>query len=435
MTDLSLFFGAFHPLIVHLPIGAAFVAVAFQVLGRIDRFAAVQAAVPWLYGVAALGATGAVLSGWALGGAPGASWDAHRWFGLGTAAGLVLATAATLRKATPAAASLGLGVACAGLIAWTGHLGGAITHGEEHFAQYAPEALREQRPTGREVLPANRDSLLAYAAVIRPMLDEHCVDCHRAGYAQGSLRLDSYAALAEGGSEGDARGLSGELWRRVTLDPEHARFMPSRGTPLSYDQLALLHDWLAAAPDSAATVADVAWGEAAYAAAERVYALNLRELPYIDRARPAAIEPPALKYWRALPVSQAHTTYEAHLRADADDPDAALAELSAIASNVVTLDLRRLRGTDEFLRKLPDMPHLVEVDLSRSDVTPAGVEGLARYPPPREQEALRDDGRRDRHRGWPTLRRALASRGRSARSTTAGRRGSRRRPRRRRAGS
>lgn len=411
MTDLELFFGSFHPVVVHLPIGVVLVAALLHALSWLPRFRGLTSVLPWLYGAAFAGGVVAVWTGWSLAGPTGAYWDDHRWFGLGATAatGLAaLATAYAARDLTPSAVpreeadadssdvglrslslkpqllSSAVALLAVALVAWTGHQGGAITHGAGHFEQYAPAGLRAAKAEAEPLAVADRDSTLAYATLIAPIFEKKCVACHRHGLERGGLNMASFAGLTSGGHEGNAigAGRSGELWRRVTLAPEHPRFMPTRGPALSYDELTVLGSWLDARLDSAATVQEWDPDEAALAALRHVYRVDLRPLPYVDRVKPVAIAvADHLAHWDIAPLSQEHTLLEARLLGPgpAADTQAALAELKDYAANVTYLDLRDLTGADDFLAGLPPMPHLTKVNLSRSDVTAEGQSSLERY--------------------------------------------------------
>ena len=379
MTDYSLFFGSFHPVLVHLPIGVLAAAFVLHLLSRWSRFEQLYPAVGALYALAAAGGIAAVVSGWALAGPIGASWDGHRWFGLGALGLGVLTAGVTLRQSKAQWTGIGLAVLTLGITGWTGHLGGSLTHGAGHFKQYAPNAFASA-DTLVAVQIIDPDSVQVYADLVAPVLQEHCVDCHRQDLQRGQLRMDSYAALLKGGKEGDAisAGRRGELWKRISLPPDHPRHMPTRGTPLSYDQLRVVAAWLDGEKDSTLTVKEWAPDETTLAAVERSYRINVRPLPYVDRARPVAVSLEALPAgWHIQPLSAQHTT----LVARADDPVIVSAgDLHPFAANVTELDLRQLKNADAFVRALPALPHLTRLDLRDSDVSDAGVSALDRFP-------------------------------------------------------
>ena len=377
MTDYALFFGSFHPVLVHLPIGVLLGAFALQLLSLLPRFGGLHRAVTLLYALATVGGILAVLTGWALAGPTGANWDTHRWFGLGTLA-LGAATTAYLWK-QPRRSVTGalLGLVTVLVTGWAGHLGGTLTHGEGHFTQYAPAALKPP-VAGHSPALRDPDSILVYASLIQPLLDEHCVACHRAELAHGQLRLDSYAALLRGGKEGDAisSGTGGELWKRISLPPAHARFMPTRGVPLGYDQLQIVRAWLSAEKDSMLTVKAWAPDAATLAAIARSYHLDLRSLPYVERARPDAVALDAIPSgWEIRPLSAAHTT----LTARCGSAQAELTVLAPFAQNITELDLKGIKPETAWTA-LPTMPHLTRLNLTGTSFGDASIPLLKQYP-------------------------------------------------------
>ncbi len=389
MESWALFFGSFHPVVVHLPIGVLMVAVLLQLLVFVPRFRHLSVALPWLYGFGVAGAAVAVVSGWSLAGPIGASWDTHRWFGLGTfaLAGVLFLLSIRHALVVPtrgvAIGSAVAGLATLGITGWTGHLGGTLTYGEGHFQQYAPGVLAKALDTLAPLVVADRDSMNVYTEIIHPIFVGKCVDCHRAYLDRGGLVMTSFAGLKKGGSEGDAigAGTSGELWQRVTLPTEHPRFMPSRGAALDYDELTVIRSWLTARLDSAATVEQWQPDEETIAAVKRLYRKDLRPLAYVDKINPPAIaldKVPAM--WRMAALSQESTLLEAQLRDLTADREVALEALAAYAANVTSLDLRGLKYADTWIAELPAMPHLTGVNLSNSDVTSAGVPTKVRFP-------------------------------------------------------
>lgn len=82
---------------------------------------------------------------------------------------------------------------------------------------------------------------------VQPILNDSCVRCHGPDEVKGGLRLDSPAALLEGGASGPAvaagDSLNSRLFRAVAgLDPTLR--MPTKGDPLSPAHLATLRWWI-----------------------------------------------------------------------------------------------------------------------------------------------------------------------------------------------
>lgn len=88
-----------------------------------------------------------------------------------------------------------------------------------------------------------------YLRDIKPLLRTRCYACHGARKQESNLRLDTAAAIRQGGESGpavDPKDVAGSLLlERVTSTDEFDR-MPPEGERLTDDQVALLRNWIAA---------------------------------------------------------------------------------------------------------------------------------------------------------------------------------------------
>ena len=210
MSELALFLGRFHPLLVHFPIVLLLLAVALEL--RAMRAArnshssysapdGGRTAILIAGAVAALITAGAGLLLGGSGGYAGTTFDWHQRFGVLVAFGAVLSLGAWIaarRSLAPGAAiayRLLLGVT-AMMIVVAGHFGATLTHGEGYLTEHAPAPVRgllAQLLGGRESAPRmiRADQAVAYTTLVRPILESRCVRCHGAAKAEGKLRLDS----------------------------------------------------------------------------------------------------------------------------------------------------------------------------------------------------------------------------------------------------
>jgi mono/diheme cytochrome c family protein len=215
----------------------------------------------WL---AAFTAVIAALDGWLLaylGGYKGSLVLLHLYGGvwLATIAMLTL----TLRRPTDESGgapgwlyACGL-VATVGLLVWTSHNGGSLSHGSNFLTEYRPtwlggrKAEAKPAPGGVRSGQPQPPPKTVYAARIQPILDRSCVGCHGPEKVKGKLRLDTYAGLMAGGDD----GLEIEPWvpdkseiiRRITLPPDDDDFMPNNGKNLlTPAEIATIKAWIAA---------------------------------------------------------------------------------------------------------------------------------------------------------------------------------------------
>jgi uncharacterized membrane protein len=274
VNDLWLFFGRFHPLLVHFPIGLLILAGILEALawraGRRARAPGEGGAIVTLRHregttvvlvLAAAGATASALAGVMLGtagGYGGATFDWHERLGIAVALGslLTLLTWGIARQAAaPRRAALvyrsALGVTIA-LVIVAGHLGATLTHGEGYLTEHAPSPLRGwlARLTAAPVTqPVSPGQTPVYAGLVQPILRSRCETCHGSGKAEGELRLNTPDHIRKGGSHGavivPGRSASSELIRRVWLPPSDQKAMPPGGRqPLSAADASVLRWWV-----------------------------------------------------------------------------------------------------------------------------------------------------------------------------------------------
>jgi uncharacterized membrane protein len=261
--DIFLFFGHFHPLLVHLPIGMLAALAALEIAALLPRFKNAAASAGFILALAAPLAVVTAACGWLLSLAGGydenlLAW--HKWLGTGTAVMAVVAAILFQRgKITAYRASLFVAVS---LLMVAGHLGGSLTHGSDYLTRYAPEPLKKLLGVASAKKPAPQLSvgelrgLPVFAGVIGPIFQDKCVGCHGAQKSKGGLRLDSFAALLRGGKNDVAikPGDAGQspLLERALLPAGDDDHMPPAGKPqLAAAEVALLKWWIdAGAPET-----------------------------------------------------------------------------------------------------------------------------------------------------------------------------------------
>ena len=222
MPDLVRFFGHFHPVVLHLPIGI-FYLIVFQELAamfaRRGHEPRPTSMFPSFFGAAS--AIVAVLAGFCLyhGGSEykgNALADRHLWAGIAFAVGAVICYVLKAWTyalgANPALYRLMLFISV-GVMTWASHDGGSITHGEPYLTEFAPAPLRKimglpvKREHGKAGKAANAPAKpaaeqLVYADIVAPILENRCQSCHKESKSKGKFRMDTYDLLVKGGKEG-----------------------------------------------------------------------------------------------------------------------------------------------------------------------------------------------------------------------------------------
>jgi uncharacterized membrane protein len=257
------FLGRFHPILVHLPIGLLVIVPLMEILGASQRFRALREAAGFVLLIAAIASVLAAADGWLLarfGGYGGKGVIHHMWGGIALSF-VMLVAAATRHELSNRRWALGwfypiVLVAALGLMAWTGHEGGKLSHGEGFLTKYMPSAIRgwfgvAPAPVAPpvDVLAVPKDHS-PYTVLVVPLFERSCVSCHGPEKHKGGLRMDSYAFILKGGEDGSivtpGDPKKSDLYRRITLPKDDDEFMPSDGHKvLSSSEVETIRQWIA----------------------------------------------------------------------------------------------------------------------------------------------------------------------------------------------
>ncbi len=278
-ASLAQFFGRFHPLLIHIPIGLLVLVPLLEVLGLVHIWNHLQKTAGLVLILATLGSIAATAAGWLLawsGGYQGETVMAHLWGGIALSVCCLLLLALRrpyiTREGYVFARLLYIPMLLVtlGVMSWTSHQGSIITHGDDYLTKHMPGGVRSffgiapahagktapPTPTekGGTTAVANTAAPAAislYESQIAPIFDKHCVSCHKPAKHKADLRMDTYELVMKGGESGPsvvAGSLEkSELYRRITLPPDDEEFMPTDGKPaLSPAEIKLIADWITA---------------------------------------------------------------------------------------------------------------------------------------------------------------------------------------------
>ena len=139
------------------------------------------------------------------------------------------------------AVAKGLSLVVLALVLATGHLGASLTHGEDFL--FAPLKSESDLPQ------VSFEEALAFDHVIKPILDQKCISCHKAGKVKGDLRLDDLHYILKGGEMGPAIDMNdlenSHMLIHILYPLEDEFHMPPKGKPqLTETELALIQSWI-----------------------------------------------------------------------------------------------------------------------------------------------------------------------------------------------
>jgi uncharacterized membrane protein len=381
------FFGRFHPVLVHLPIGILLMACLFLLLTLKPRFVNLKPAIPLLLLLGALSAIASAISGYLLadsGDYAPALVTEHQWFGISVAVLSVLLYFVNRRAITskiPAVVAAILIV----LITITGHLGGALTHGADYLT--APLNGAQKSPIAIPPIP-NIQEALVYKDAVQPLLQNRCYNCHGSEKQKGKLRLDLQAYILKGGKNGKTvlpgNAEESELLKRLLLPASNENHMPPAEKPqLTDNEIALLHWWIASGASFDKKVKDIIQPAeikpvlATLQQGEKITA-KAPELPTakVSQLGDATLKQLAAANITVVPVEKDSHFISANFVNAVTTPDSIVLLLDAMKAQLIALKLERNDFNDATLRGLKNCKNLMRLSLNNSGVTDAGLVNL-----------------------------------------------------------
>ncbi|MEY4103235.1 MAG: hypothetical protein RL461_437 [Planctomycetota bacterium] len=425
--------GRLHPLLVHFPIGLVLAAAAVEGWRwwRQERGLSEFTSVAML--LAAVSAVGAVATGWINAWQEGqdasTTLDLHSWLGTAMAAVLLAAAwKARRRDEAPAAAQARLApvrvltVASAFGVGLAGHFGGELVHGDGYVEKALFAALGVDRGPATESAATDaggatlagggapgagavavrvaRAGTVDFRTQVLPIFESRCFECHGNGKRKGGLAMDSAASMTKEDDDGVAVK-AGEpdaslIVQRIMLPASDPDSMPPEGERLGEAERELIRTWIKEGGVMEAVAAGIAAAPGAVGDAAPTIDTDLvrraGEVAQALRARGVI----------AQPLSQDDPRLD--INASLATPpfgDADLAMLAPAAGAIVNLNLSRSQVTDagiaglggftalEALRLdstgigdaalvcVKAMPRLKVLNVHSTKVTDAGLAGLA----------------------------------------------------------
>jgi uncharacterized membrane protein len=233
------FFGKFHPLLVHLPIGFFLLAFVLKIYSFWRQKEVIDPVLPLILGLSILASVFSSITGYLL--SQSGEYDAemvnyHQWSAIGFTILLFLFYILRNYQKVNMLFWIGLFV----LLMVVGHLGGSLTHGEGFL-----------NPTKEVETPPIVDvqNAKVYEDLVKPIFEQKCYACHSSKKQKGNLRLDSQIAIEMGGKNKNLiiphEVEKSLLSQRVILKDSDEEHMPPKGKPqLTDEELKIINWWI-----------------------------------------------------------------------------------------------------------------------------------------------------------------------------------------------
>ncbi|MGB0414996.1 MAG: c-type cytochrome domain-containing protein [Coraliomargarita sp.] len=404
LLEWTQFYGRFHPVILHLPIGLFVGLIVLELLAFRKASDGLGRSAHILVWLMAFTSVLTAFVGLLLASSGDYSGDTlwwHKWLGVVFCVAALIVTFFKVLSLTFDGKGLVLyRLLLLGLLVLlpvVGHNGGELTHGKGYLTKYAPEWLQgvvaeEEAVGGSEVAVEVSTEGNLFTQQVQPILEQYCVDCHGPEKQKSKYRLDTYEYLMTPGKMGDTpiepNSMSESFVLEYMLLPEvDDMAMPPEGKPRpSAEEILLIAHWIANGAegppvDEAALEAERAAAEAEQAKVIELFDAGIIMLPigkdsdllYLDfqNVGDNVISNDSLE---AL-SSYKDRVFE--IKLNGIENAVSLLERFEGAPELRVLDVNGLKGADAAVSVLNSFNNLETLKLFGSDLSGAGLSQLS----------------------------------------------------------
>lgn len=380
------FFGHFHPLLVHLPIGILlFAALMEYVFPK-------RNSEPLMQIVLLLGAVSAVLSallGWLL--SFSGNYDAdllntHKWAGICLSIISVALWGWKLKgKIFPKYQLIShvlFGMMLLALLL-AGHYGGSLTHGEDYLSFKMINDVDEKKPIVLQTPITDTTKGSVYDKIITPILSAKCYQCHSASKKKGNLRLQTIDLIMKGGKSGPGiktgDASHSELMKRILLDIQDEKRMPPKGKKqLSNEEVRVLYWWIQNGTSSSTTITEVKKNDTilAFLSNAKVKEEPTLNLPPIKKVDSLLLAKLKNAKWEIHTISKGSSYIDVSAISFPSLNNEQLQNINGIAPNIVWLYLGNTQINDQSMQIISKCTNLLKLNLSHTSISSAAVPAL-----------------------------------------------------------
>lgn len=386
------FFGHFHPLIVHLPVGILLIGLLLQWLSKKEKYKNIQPAIAITLLCGSVSAFVSCITGYLLSISDDydktlVSW--HMWMGIATALVSLMLYA---KEKNPAFAinkpllAVGLFI----LIIITGHLGGSLTHGSDYLTKPLKTVLNNDS-TNTSIKPLqNVQEALAYNDIIKPILETKCYSCHGQNKQKGSLRMDDSARLMKGGKDGviikPGSAEQSEIIKRLLLPIDNDDHMPPKEkSQPSESQINLLYWWIANDASFNKKVKEISQDEKVkpFLLALQSSQTEKKEFSFLPSKNVEAADEKILQQLKdsgilVMPLIQNSNYLQASFINNTNINEKNLQLLLQLKKQLVYLKLSATNANDETISAIAQCTNLIKLFLDNTKITDKSMANIAK---------------------------------------------------------
>ena len=376
LDDLFILIGRFHPLIVHLPIG--FIVLGILIELNKKKLGWSNDALKFIFFWASITGAFSIISGFFQYQNGGYLWETVQNHFIAGVLTIILSFSFYLKliensilKSIPRKLFT---IANSVTLILTGHLGGNITHGEEHLVEPINNlvGINEEEPLTVKYYEDFKEKPL-FSSVIQPIIDQKCVKCHNSKKSNGKLRMHNTKEFMKGGKNGsiinyDTPEIS-EMYIRIHLPKEEKKHMPPKsGKQLTRQEISLISKWIENGSSFEKSIKDFKLEE------NIINYFFDTEKPFFPTVKVSAPDDESIRKIRdnkiiINPLHKNSNFLKVSSINNLDFKNDDISLLSDINKNVVSLDLSDSKITDSIFSRLKYFTNLTVLKLNNTTIT------------------------------------------------------------------
>lgn len=368
-----LFLGRFHPLLLHLPIGALVVTFFIDIIGRIQKNYS-SSIIQNLLGLTALFSIITCFLGYFLsleGGYQKETLNLHFYTGILTAVLTITLFFISLKtNLRTGKIFLVLFITTLISISVAGHYGSVLTHGENFLTEYA--SLPKKEKTIETI-----DSLKIYENVVAKILDEKCAQCHNSSKQKGELSLISASSILKGGVTGPSiiagNASKSLLHSRLLLPISDKEHMPPEGKEqLTKDEIWLVQHWINQGADFENYATFISKNDTLKKVLQKYLVFNKIVIPKVSFDDIIAVKEAGFRVLELVPGKA-----ELNVKYVGKNPtNNVFDQLSSIEEQIVELELSHSEITDAMISVIKRFENLKYLRLTSKKITDKSLKNL-----------------------------------------------------------
>lgn len=358
--------GRFHPLILHLPIGALILTFFLDIMGRLRKDYP-RKTIKYALGFSSVFSILACVLGYFLsleGGYSEGVLDVHFWTGIASALLITLLFFLADKKGKfvkrlffPLFVVTLIGISVAG------HYGSVLTHGDNFITEHL-------KPLPKAKTITEIDSLKMYDDVVLKIFDNKCIECHNTSKRKGELALHTKENILKGGESGDVitMGNANEsmLYEHILLPISDEKHMPPEGKPqLTKDEIWLIKHWINKSEHFNPQVVAMPKNDTLNNLLKKYLVFNKKKINEARLSDIESVETAGFLVRKLVPNQP-----ELWVKFNKDTiTKKAIKALGDLKEQIVELDLSHSRLTDDFTSEIKKLKNLTKLNLSNTQIT------------------------------------------------------------------